>query len=107
MLKRVTVTRHKTVENEWIIAVPDDMVDDRIEELMRELEEYSEPDLEEGVAKVSVDIADAPADATTPDLTTTDDGLVDEDSILTAFTRNRLQAELECRRAKESDTSVV
>src|SRR3989442_1424949 len=109
MLKSVIVTRHDTVEYKWIIAVPDNMADDCIEELVKELENGYDLDLdeEEGVVEVSVDIADAPSGATTPDLTLTDDGLVDEDSILTAFTTDRLQAELERRRAKESDMSVV
>jgi len=112
MLNVVSVTQLETIQtwNNWIVAVPDDMDDECIEELMREMVCNCNLDLdhEEHVDyEVRVDIADAPVGATTPDLTLTDDGLVDEDAILTAFTTDRLQAELDRRRTKDSDIIVV
>jgi coenzyme F420-reducing hydrogenase alpha subunit len=113
MLKRITLTRHETVEswNSWIVAVPDDMDDERIEELMKEAWENRELDLDEeereDAAEPSVDIGEAPVAATTPHLTLTENGLVDEETAITAFTTELLQAELERRRAKECDTIVV
>jgi coenzyme F420-reducing hydrogenase alpha subunit len=113
MLKRVTVTRHETVDtwNSWIVSVPDDMDDERIEELMLELWENRELDLDEeerqDEGEPSEDISEAPTAATTPHLTLTENGLVDEETVITAFTTELLQAELERRRAKECDTSVV
>jgi hypothetical protein len=76
MLKRITVTRHETVEswNSWIVAVPDNMDDERIEELMRECWDKGDLGLDE--EEPSVDIADAPPIAT-PDLTLTENDLVD------------------------------
>jgi coenzyme F420-reducing hydrogenase alpha subunit len=103
MLKSVTVTRHETVEtwNSWLVAVPDDMEDECIAELMQELVNNYDLDLdqEEGAVddEVSVDISDAPSGAKLPHLTLTEEGLVDEESVLTAFTTDRLQAELERR----------
>jgi hypothetical protein len=113
MLKRVTVTRHETVDtwNSWIVSVPDDMDDERIQELMLELWEKRELDLDEeerqDEGEPSVDISEAPSGATTPNLTLTENGLVDEETVITAFTTELLQAELERRRAKECDTIVV
>jgi hypothetical protein len=113
MLKSITITRHETVENwnSWLVAVPYDMDDERIAELMRELVDNCDLDLdqEEGAVdgELSVDIADAPSGERPPDLTLTDDGLVDEDAILSALTTDRLQAELERRRAMDSDMIVV
>ena len=113
MLKRVTLTRHETVEswNSWIVSVPDDMEDERIEELMLELWVNLELELDEEErqwnAEPSVDISEAPVAATTPNLTLTENGLVDEETAITAFTTELLQAELDRRRAKDSDTIVV
>ena len=113
MLKNVSLTRHETVEtwNGWVVAVPDDMEDERIKEIIRELWENGVLELDrderEDDGEPSVDIWDASPESTTPDLTLTDDGLVDEDAILTAFTTDRLQSELERRRAKNSDVSVA
>ena len=112
MLKRVTLTQHGTIERweSWIVSVPDDMEGDRIEELMRDLWETGELELEEleenDEGDPSVVISEAPANATAPDLTLTDGGLVDDD-MLTAFPTDRLQTELERRRAKDSDAIVV
>jgi len=113
MLKRIILTRHETVEtwNSWIVAVPDDMDDERIQELM--LERFDDGELEldqeerDDAGEPSVDIEDAPVAATTPHLTLTEIGLVDEETTITAFTTERLQAELDRRRAKDSDTIVV
>jgi len=113
MLKSVIVTRHETIEhwNKWIVAVPDDMDDESIVEVMQEVVDDCDLDLdqEESVVddQVSVDVSDAPLGATSPDMTLTYDGLADVASMLTAFSTYRLEAELERRRAKESDVSVV
>ena len=113
MLKRVTVTRHETVDtwHSWIVAVPDDMDDERIQELMQEFYENDALDLDEEErhddGEVSVDITEAPSAATTPHLTLTENGIVDEETVITAFTTDLLQAELDRRRAKECDTIVV
>jgi hypothetical protein len=111
MLKNVTLTRHETVEswNSWVVAVPDDMKDDHIEGLIRQMCDNGDLELNqeerEDDGEPSVDICEADPEFTTPDLTLTEDGLVDEDSIITAFTTDRLQAELERRRAKGSEMS--
>ena len=113
MLKRITLTRHETVDtwNSWIVAVPDDMDDDRIQELMRERLDDGELELDEEErhddGEVSVDITEAPSAATTPHLTLTENGLVDEKTVIAAFTTDLLPAELERRGVKECDTSVV
>ena len=113
MLKRVTVTRHETVDtwHSWIVSVPDDMDDERIQELMQELYENGDLDLDHVEAQdddeLSVDISEAPSAATGSDLTLTENGLVDEETVITAFTTELLQTELERRRAKECDTIVV
>ena len=113
MLKIVTVTRHETVETwgSWIVSIPDGMDDERIEQLMRELWENRDLDLDEeerqDEGEPSVDISEAPASATTPHLTLTENGLVEAKVIVSASTTERLQAELERKRAKEFDTIVV
>ena len=114
MLKSVTLTQHRTVErwDNWIVAVPDDMDDDTIQALIRELWDDGELELEQEEYLVDpddpdVDISDAPPAATAPQLTLTENGLIDEEATLTAFTTDRLQAELERRRAKDSDPIVA
>jgi hypothetical protein len=87
------------------------MEDNRLKELMVELVETGdlELDQEEDVVEdeISVDIDDAPPERPDPHLTLNYDGLVNGDSILTAFTMDQLQAELSRRRSKDSDTSAV
>ena len=106
------MTQHGSVDrwDSWIVAVPDNMDDETIQNLMRERLEDGDLQLceeeYEDDGQASVDITEAPADATTPDLTLTDDGLIDEDTILTASTTDRLQAEPERRRTKDSELSV-
>jgi hypothetical protein len=113
MLKSITVTRHETVEtwNNWLVGVPDDMNDECIVEMMQELVNNYDLDLdqEEGAVddELTVDIADAPSNATTPDLMLTEDGLIDEGSVLSAFATERLHQELRRREAKEGDIIVV
>ena len=113
MLKSVTVTVHGTVEtwNSWIVAVPDDMDDKRIQELMRDTWddgdlELNEVEYQDG-DEVSVDIGEAPASATTPQLTLTENGLVDEEAVFAAFTTNRLQAELNRRRGTVEEEAMA
>jgi hypothetical protein len=112
MLKSVTLTQHISVERweHWIVAVPDDMTEERIQDLMRELWEYDdyatykeERHIDE---EPTVDITDAPPQATA-EMMLSNHGLVYEDSMITAFTMDQLQAELERRRAKDSATAVA
>jgi hypothetical protein len=95
-LKSVTLTQHVCLErwDNWTVAVPDDMDDDRIQELMRELWNHGERELgqEEYLDdpdEPSVDITEAHPAATGPHLTLTENGLLDR------------------RRAKESDTIAI
>ena len=87
MLKSITLTRHETVEswNNWIVSVPDNMEDERIEELMRELLEKGELALDEEErqddGEPSIDISDAPPAATVPHLTLTENGFVDDEAL--------------------------
>jgi hypothetical protein len=112
MLKSVTLTQHRTVErwDNWIVAVPDEMDDETIQTLIRELWDDGELELEQEEyqddGELSVDISDAPPAATAPQLTLTENGLIDEETTLTAFTTDRLQTELERRRAKDGDPIV-
>lgn len=92
------------------MAVPDDMANERLEELMQDLVGNGTLDLNEEEREddgISVDIADFPSGITAPHLTLRDDGLVDEDAMLSVLTTDRLQAELERRRAKESHIIAV
>lgn len=86
------------------------MDDESIQEVMRELLDDDEIELcqeeYQDDSEPSVDICDAPPSATTPDLTLTENGLVDEESMITAFTMGQLEAEMERRRTKDSDTIV-
>jgi hypothetical protein len=109
MLKSITLTQHCTIEkwDELIVAVPDDMDDETIQKWMHDLREIGEIELDEEEyhddGELSIDISDAPPAATAPHLTLTENGPIDEETTLTAFTTVRLQAELERRRAKESE----
>ncbi len=113
MLRHITVTQHGSVErwDTWIVSVPDDMGVDEIEEVVREIWERGELELGEEEADYdddpSVDVSDAPGGVTEPYFVLNDWGIVDEERTLSAFTTESLQAELERRRAKESDQKVA
>jgi hypothetical protein len=86
------------------------MDDETIQVLIRELWDDGELEQEEYLVdpdEPDIDISDAPPAATAPHLTLTENGPIDEETTLTAFTTVRLQAELERRRAKESDPIVT
>ena len=106
MMKRVTLTQHVSVErwNSWIVAAPDNMEDDRIQQLMRQL--WYDGKLETGEEEIdgddlSVDVSDPTRNVATPHITLAENGVVDEESLLTAFTTDRLQSELERRRTMD------
>jgi hypothetical protein len=114
MLKSVTLNQHGTIVrwDNWIVSVPDNMDDERIEEVMRDLLdtgvlELNEEEYEDEFNSPSIEISEAPSASVKPDFTLTEDGIVDENMMLTAFTTERLQAELDRRRAKESELIVA